>query len=147
MNDVKSKVRKKSDSAQEVVKLVFMFIVALCASIMFTFDCFQMKDFYNATVEVTATVEQIEKSQDGYLIKMSYDYDGENFTDINWYKSNAGYTEGKTKEIRINSENPDLTYTQKTYIRDMYLSAGMFVTSSCALIYEIIRYVKEKKTI
>lgn len=146
MNEVKSKIRKKSDNTQEVGRFVSLFVVILCASIMFTIDCFQVKDFYNSTVEVVATVEQIEKSQDGYFIKMSYDYDGKNFTDIIHYKTSIGYKEGKTKEIRINPNNPELIYIQKAHIRDMYLGAGVFVASSCALIYEITGYVKKKKT-
>lgn len=59
-----------------------MFVVVLCASIMFTINCFQVKDFYDSTVKVTATVEQIEESQDGDFVKTGYDYDGKAFTDI-----------------------------------------------------------------
>lgn len=123
-----------------------MFVVVLCASIMFTINCFQVKDFCDSTVKVTATVEQIEESQDGYFVKTGYDYDGKAFTDISWYESKAGYGEGETKEIRILYDNPDLICTQKSHIRYLYLSAGVFVISSCAFVYEIIHYAKKKKS-
>lgn len=76
-------------------------------------ECFQVKDFFDSTVKVTATVEQIQADQDGCYIKMSYEHEGKTYTNISWYKSDRGYAEGETKEIRILSNTPDTVYTQK----------------------------------
>ncbi|MBE6755914.1 MAG: hypothetical protein E7555_05615 [Ruminococcaceae bacterium] len=104
-----------------------------------------MKDFFDSTVEVTATIEQIEKDENGCYVKMSYEHDGEPYTNINLYKSNKGFVEGETKEIRILLTSPDVVYPQKTYIRDMSLRTIILVAASCSFIYEIVQYVKSKK--
>ncbi len=146
MNNSNQKSDKKYINMPEAGKLVLTFIVVLCASIIFTMECFQVRDFFDSTVEVTATVEQIEADQYGCYIKMSYEHNGKAYTDISWYKSDRGYTEGETKQIRILSDVPDLIYAQKTYIRDLGLRAGMLVAASCSFIYEIVQYVKNKKS-
>ena len=46
-----------------------------------------MKDFFDSTVEVTATIEQIEKDENGCYVKMSYEHDGEPYTNINCIKA------------------------------------------------------------
>lgn len=145
MSKINSKSRKENNKVPETGKLVLTFIVVLCAAIFFTMECFQTKNFFDSTVAVSATVEQIEESQDGYFIKMSYKHNGKAYTDISWYKSDRGYTEGETKGIRILSTSPDVVYPQKTYIRDMSLKTGMLMVASCSFIYEIVQYVKSKK--
>ena len=145
MNNTSQKSNKKSKNTQAIGKLILTLVIVLCASIIFTNECFQVKDFFDSTVEVTAKVEQIEKDENGYYVKMSYEHDGEPYTNINLYKSDKGFVEGETKEIRILLTSPDVVYPQKTYIRDLGLRAGVLVAASCSFIYEIVQYVKNKK--
>ncbi|MBQ2828289.1 MAG: hypothetical protein IJF20_03490 [Clostridia bacterium] len=104
----------------------------------------RMKNLFISLL-ATATIKQIEEDENGCYVKMSYEHDGEHYTNINLYKSDKGFVEGETKEIRILLTSPDVVYPQKTYIRDLGLRTGVLVAASCAFIYEIVRYVKNKK--
>ena len=146
MNNTSQKSNKKSKNTQAIGKLILTFIVVLCASILLVMESFQVKDFFDSTVEVTATIEQIEVDENGCYVKMSYEHDGEPYTNVNLYKSDKGFVEGETKEIRILLTSPDVVYPQKTYIRDMSLRTIILVAASCSFIYEIVHYAKNKKT-
>lgn len=140
-----NKRRKENNNTPEIGKLILTLVIVLCASIIFTNECFQVKDFFDTTVAIPATVEQIEEAQDGYFIKMTYEHNSKTYTDVSWYKSDRGFIKGETKEIRILSDTPDIIYTQKTYIRDLCLIACVLVTASYSFIYEIVQYAKSKK--